>query len=195
MQALSDAPELNVAVVGSDLSQDVATVEFRGAMEILVSRSAVDRLHVSHPEMVCVGAERVDGLFEADFDFEPVGVDLDDGERVELDVGGEQDHTTARGVIDQDESNQRSSRTPEEIDRSEADHDLAIVVDGTGCGGETGGVSKAVLEPDLLTVESGSAPAKQQGTGSGMEGDGGRPGAGDELVTALTSGRITLPEA
>jgi hypothetical protein len=39
-------------------------------MEVLVSGAAADRRHLEHPEVVGVGAQRVDRLLEADFDFE-----------------------------------------------------------------------------------------------------------------------------
>ena len=91
-------------------------------------------------------------------------------------------------MIDQDESDETPSRTPQEINRPVADLDLAIVVDGSLRRREPLGVGEAVLEADLSPVESGPTAPSHGGTGSRGEGDGGRSGPGNELMVALDQG-------
>ena len=50
-------------------------------MGMLRTVAAADGLHVLHPEMVGIGADGVNGLLEADFDFEAPAVKADDLQR------------------------------------------------------------------------------------------------------------------
>ena len=49
-QTLNNEPDLNVALVSSDLASDLSSVDFALAMEILVTVTSTDGSHVSHPE-------------------------------------------------------------------------------------------------------------------------------------------------
>ena len=46
-------------------------------IEDLITAAPMNRFHVAHPEVVGIGSHRVNGLFEADFDFEPPSVETD----------------------------------------------------------------------------------------------------------------------
>ena len=56
---LSDATQLNVAVVGKHLAADHASVALGLHVEVLVAGAARDGSHHLHPEVVGVGAEGV----------------------------------------------------------------------------------------------------------------------------------------
>src|SRR5437016_10948754 len=65
-------------LVSGELAADVGAVNLRLALHILFAAAAADGSHVLHPEVICVSANGVNGLFEADFDFEPPAVEAND---------------------------------------------------------------------------------------------------------------------
>jgi hypothetical protein len=67
------------------------------------------------PEVVRVGAEQAQGVLEGELDLEAQPVRADDLERHEAQVGGDEDRTAARCVIDQHEAHQRVHRPPDEV--------------------------------------------------------------------------------
>ena len=73
-QPLGDATELDVAMVGGEFTVYVIAVRFGFAMQILITGAASDRRHGHHPEMVGIGAQRMQGLLESDLDLEPITV-------------------------------------------------------------------------------------------------------------------------
>ena len=62
-------------------------------MDMLLAAAPMDRGHVTHPEMVSIGTQRVNGLLETDFNFEAPsvnvsgGVKLDENRRFEIPGG------------------------------------------------------------------------------------------------------------
>jgi hypothetical protein len=81
-QSLADEAQLNVTFVGRQLAAEVFAVGFGLAMRVLRTIAAPDRVHVLHPEMVGVSADRVNGLLETDFDFEAPAVQANNFQRV-----------------------------------------------------------------------------------------------------------------
>ena len=67
-----------MGVVGTDLSPHLVAIGLRFAMQVLIARAAWTRSHGTHPEMIGVGADRVDGLFETDLDLETDAEEFDD---------------------------------------------------------------------------------------------------------------------
>ena len=74
-QSLSDEAQLDVSLVGGELAADVRPVGFGLALHILFAGAAVDGGHVLHPEVISVSPDCVNGLLEADFNFEPPAVE------------------------------------------------------------------------------------------------------------------------
>ena len=89
-QPLSDEPELEVALVSGQFAADVLAIEGRAVIEDLIAAAPADRLHVAHPEVVSVGSDRVNGLLEADFDFESPSVETDDVQGRQSQVGAQE---------------------------------------------------------------------------------------------------------
>lgn len=69
-EALGNKSELDVAMIGSDLSADGLAVVIRLAVQVLVAAHALQRCHGRHPKVIGVRAEDAEGLFERDFDFD-----------------------------------------------------------------------------------------------------------------------------
>lgn len=61
---------LDVGMVGGELAADVFAVGRRLAMQIRIARASGARGHVTHPEVVGIGAQPVDGVLEADLNLE-----------------------------------------------------------------------------------------------------------------------------
>ena len=85
--ALSDEADLNVAMIGVQLSTDGVTIGFSLAMEILVTGTARDAVHGPHPEMVGIHADGADGLLEGQLNLEAQAVEPDDFDRVQAQIG------------------------------------------------------------------------------------------------------------
>ena len=77
-EALGDEPDLDVAVIGVELSLDGETVFFRLTMEVLITVTPLDRGHLPQPKVIGPGADGVQRVFEGDFDFESQGVQPND---------------------------------------------------------------------------------------------------------------------
>ena len=61
-QALSDTAELNIHMIGAQLSANGGPVLIRGSMLILVTRAPAQRLHGKHPEVIGIGANHMNSL-------------------------------------------------------------------------------------------------------------------------------------
>src|SRR2546422_1316532 len=81
-QSLSDEAQLDVALVSGELAADVRPVSFGLALHILLAAATVDGGHVLHPEVISVSPHGVNGLLEADFNFEAPAVEADNLQRV-----------------------------------------------------------------------------------------------------------------
>ena len=100
-EALHDETDLDVAFVGGDFAPDLRAVAVGLVMEVLMAVAAPQGRHGLHPEVVGIGADGVDGLLETDLDVEPPAVELEDGRRIEGEVGAQQDEASTGGVIDE----------------------------------------------------------------------------------------------
>jgi hypothetical protein len=138
-ETLSDAPKLNVAVIGIHFATNESAVVVGFHVKILISGASREGSHGFHPEVIGVGTKGVEGLLEADFDFEAIAVEGKDLEWVNGDITSHKDHATAEGVVDENESYAASDGTPEEIYRAILDHDVFLSINGAG------GAAEAVL--------------------------------------------------
>ena len=75
---LGDEAVLNMTVVGGEFPTDLIAVLGGLAMEVLVAGPAGAWCHGSHPEVITVGADGVDGLFERHLYLEANSIELDD---------------------------------------------------------------------------------------------------------------------
>ena len=100
-QPLDDEANLDVSLIGGEFAPDLRPVAVGLAVGVLVTVAPADGGHGLHPEMVGIGADGVNGLLEADLNFEAPTVELDDGEGSEGDVRAQEDELTPSRVIDQ----------------------------------------------------------------------------------------------
>ena len=77
-QSLGNETQLDVPLVSGELAADVGAVNLGLALYILLAAAAADGSHVLHPEVIRVSANGVNGLLEADFDFEAPAVEAND---------------------------------------------------------------------------------------------------------------------
>lgn len=80
-QALGDETQLDVPFVSGEFAAKVLPVERRLALEGLLAAATVERGHVPHPEVVGISAQGVNGLLEADFNFESPAVEANTVQR------------------------------------------------------------------------------------------------------------------
>ena len=97
-QSLGDEAQLNVPFISSELPANVLPVKLGLALHILFAAAAADGIHVLHPEVIRVGPDGVNGLFEADFNFEAPAVEANNLQRVQGQVGAQEDQVPASGV-------------------------------------------------------------------------------------------------
>ena len=57
-------------------------------MQVLVAGVSLDRNHVSHPEVILVGRQRVNGLSKSELDLKTVTIQRDDLKGFHFDVRG-----------------------------------------------------------------------------------------------------------
>src|SRR5256886_2609601 len=82
-QSLGNEAQLDVPLVSGELTADVRAVNLGLSLHILLAAAAADGSHVLHPEVIRVSAHGVNGLLEADFDFEPPAVEANNLQRVQ----------------------------------------------------------------------------------------------------------------
>jgi hypothetical protein len=104
-------------MVGGEFTVYVIALRFGFAMHVLIARTPRDRCHGHHPEVVGIGAQRMQGLLESDLDFEPVTVTGDQLQGAERQIRAHHNQAPARRMLDQDKAHQLSHGSPEQIER------------------------------------------------------------------------------
>src|SRR4030042_250443 len=135
-QSLCNAGQLNIDVVGLELSLDGAPVLGGLVVDLLAFVVVPDGCHGLHPEVIAVGADDVQGLAEADFDFESIPVQGDDVERVHGGIATEQEQHAAGGMEDDDETGHAPNGPPQQVDAAVGQLDFGFSVNGAGGGDE-----------------------------------------------------------
>ena len=129
-QALGDEAELDVAMVGGDLAADGVAVFLRCVVHRLVAADGAYRRHISHPEVIGIGADAVDGLLEGHFDFESQAIEADDVERSQGRVGAHQQDGAALGVEYGDEADEDAGGAPQQVGGAELELEILVAIDG-----------------------------------------------------------------
>jgi hypothetical protein len=122
-------------------------------VEVLLAAAPAYRLHGAHPEVVAIGPDYVDGLAKAQLNLEPVAVELDDLQRLQGEVRGEQEDRAADGVVDEDETHDAASRSPEQVQTAVAQHHVLFPVDGAERGNEPCSVLGNLLDLNFRAVD------------------------------------------
>jgi len=179
---LDDEADLDVPLIGGELAADLSAVTIRLAVEVLVAVAAADRCHGPHPEVVGIGADGMDRLFEADFDFEAPAVETNDRQGVEGGVGAQEDESAAGGVIDQDEADQATQGSPQQVQGAVTQGEAALAVDGAGGGDEALVGAEELAELELAAIALRAAAAAGGAGGDRLIGGGGGAQPGDQMV-------------
>ena len=149
---------------------------------MLVAVSSSKGFHVSHPEMVGVGADGVNGLLEREFDFESQAVDPDDIDRVEAEIGGHEDALSSAGMIDEDKAHEGSDRSPEQIERAKVQPHALLCIDGAGRRLHGGGVGEQRAQGHLFSLHSRTPPLAHCGSLGAPIGNGVDPSPSDQMI-------------
>ena len=68
LQPLSDAAQLYIAMIGLKFTAPLAAVVVGVAMQVRIATAPGQWAHSLHPEVIGIRAQRVEGLFEGNFD-------------------------------------------------------------------------------------------------------------------------------
>ena len=79
---------------------------------MLLTAAAVEGIHVLHPEVIRVGPDGGNGLLEADFNFEAPALKADNLQRVQGQVGAQEDQVAASGMAHPNEAHRLTQGTP-----------------------------------------------------------------------------------
>ena len=157
-KSLGDDTELDVAMVGGELPAQLIAIGVGFAVGILVAGTARPGFHGRHPEVITVGSNGVDGLFERHFDFEAHAVELDDLEGRQRKIRTQQDLAAPLRMDDQDEPDANADRPPQEIHDAVAEGHIALPIDGAGRFGKQALIIKKLFKFHLAAVETETAP-------------------------------------
>ena len=141
-------------------------------MDLLVAAAAPDGPHVLHPKVVSVSSDGVDGLFEAHFNFEPPAIEADYVQRVQSQIGAEQDQVAARRVIDPDKADQLAQGAPEQVVAQIAEGNARFSINRTGGFDELLAVAEPFPQGGFVAIElvSAAAPAGRRRERGGQAG-------------------------
>src|SRR6059036_3079807 len=182
--SLGNQTQLDMPLVSGELAADVGAVNLRLALHILFAAAAADGSHVLHPEVIRVNANGVNGLFEADFDFEPPAVEANDLQGVQGQIGAQEDHVAAAWVAHPDKADQLAQGPPQQVLAVIAKGDAGFPIDRTGGLEEELAVAKPVLEVGFVAIDAASATALAATPWGGWEvSDGVGAHTRDQVVT------------
>ena len=119
--------------------------------------------------MIGIGAQGVNGLLETDLDFESPAVDSNDVERVQGQIGAEENEPPPAGMNDPNEADQLTQRTPEQIAAIIEQLHLLLAINWAGGSGKAGLEAEPVAQVSFAAVFLGAFGG---GGSSGEEGDG-----------------------
>src|SRR5213078_844531 len=153
-------------------------------LQVLLAAATADGGHILHPEVIRVSPDGVNGLLEADLDFETPAVEANNLQWVQGQIGAKEDHVAARGVAYPDKADQLTQGPPQQVLAVVAQRDARFPIDRTGRFEEELAVAKPVLEGSLVAIDATSATALAAAPWRGWEvGDGVGAHTRDQVVT------------
>ena len=151
-KSLGDDAKLDVAMVGGEFPAHLIAIGIGFPMRMLVAGTARPGFHGRHPEVITVGSNGVDGLFERHFDFEAYAVELDDLEGLQRKIRAQQDLAASLRMNDQDEPDANADRPPQEIHDTVAEGDIAFPIDGADRFGKEAVIIEKLFELHLASI-------------------------------------------
>ena len=89
-----------MAVIGLHFPANEISVGGAFSVQVLIAGLVRAGRHAGHPEVIGIGSEGIESLFEGDFDFESESVDSKDVQGGEGQIGGHEDFGSMLGVDD-----------------------------------------------------------------------------------------------
>ena len=137
-QSLGNETQLDVALIGSEFAAHPLPVAFGFTVQVLVAVAPTEGSHRWHPKVISIGAQGVNGLLETDLDFESPAVESNDVERVQGQIGAEENEPPPAGMNDPNEADQLTQRTPEQIAAIIEPLRLFLAINWAGGSGKAG---------------------------------------------------------
>ena len=181
-------------MVSVDLAEDETPIVVAASMEELISgASARDRSHLHHPEVIGVGSECVDGLFERCLDLEAIPVESQDANGVQVEISAQQDHFSTGGMFNQHEAYEPTYRAPEQVDRAIANLHVTLAIDGALSGLEMLLLCPEIPQTDFIAIEPRTTTFLLSRTGRCAEGNAVASCSGDQVVALLDQRKDDFP--
>ena len=194
LQSLRNACKLDEAMVGVDLAEDETPVVVAASMEELISgASARDRSHLHHPEVIGVGSECVDSLFERCLDLEAIPVESQDANGVQAEISAQQDHFSTGGMFNQHEAYEPPYRAPEQVDRAIENLHVTLAIDGALSGLEMLLLCPEIPQTDFIAIQPRTTTFLLSRTGRRMEGNDVASCSSDKVVPLLDERKDDFP--
>ena len=102
--------------------------------------------------MIGESTETMSRRLEADFNFESEGIEGDDINGTEGQIGSHEDNVSAEGVGNEDKADDTLSGSPEQIESAVRDRLVVLTIDRTRDGGEEGKVVEDGTKTDLFSA-------------------------------------------
>ena len=112
-QPLDDEAALDMAVVGVEFAADSIAIMGGGVVEVLILGETADGFHRLHPEVVGIGSDGAQSLLEGNLNFEAQGIEAQDFQFGQLQVGGHKDDASTVRMDDQDKAHQAAGGVPQ----------------------------------------------------------------------------------
>ena len=107
--------------------------------------------------MIGESTQAMSRRLEADFNFESEGIESDDINGTEGQIGSHEDDVSGEGVGNEDKADDALSRSPEQIESAVRNLLVVLTIDRTRDGGEEGKVPEDGAKTDLFSIELGPA--------------------------------------
>ena len=127
-KALANYAELNVSMVCAELSSDMLSIDLRFSMKILIACTSTTFFHIHHPEVIGIGSYRVYCLTERNLYFKSEAIEFNNLQWIQGEICAEDYDPATRWMVNQDELNVMSERSPEQDQWAIGDSDIAFPV-------------------------------------------------------------------
>ncbi len=150
---------------------------------MLIAAAASRGLHVSHPEVIGIRADDMNGLAKAQLDLESIAVELEHLQGLECRIRGQQEYGSAHRVVHDTEAHDAPDRSPHQVEHAVADRDIALAINRTGGADEGRVVLGEIFEANLVAVDFWSPLATTRRLGCGQIGHCVALGAREQLMS------------